>query len=146
MRPITFTSLERPTFAAKNGRISLPNAARRPVETPAQAIHKDAFAPIRVTDDTGCTIEAARLKPSERFQIKRMMGAEAASSSAFDNLFLVSHCVSLDGKRINRPASLLLATALMDRFQDAGLKALEQAVAGIYGFDKDEGVQDIAKN
>ena len=116
------------------------------IETPSQSILKDAFAPVTVTDANGRTIAAARLKPSERFDIKRMMGAEAENRSMFEDIFLVSHCRSIDGERISKPASILQAKALMDRLQDEGLNALGQAFSVVYGFDKREAVEQTAKN
>jgi hypothetical protein len=67
MRWIIFFSLQHPTFGAKNDRFHRPKADWRPVETPAQATLNDAFAPARVTEDTGRAIEAAHGKPSAQF-------------------------------------------------------------------------------
>jgi hypothetical protein len=117
-----------------------------PLETPSQTILKDAFAPVSVTDDTGRTIEAARLKPSERFAIKRMMGDEAGNGSLYREVFLIAHCRALDGERINKPTSMLQVMALMDRLNDEGLKALDQAIDLIYRFNDDESFKDVAKN
>ena len=116
------------------------------IETPSQTILKDAFAPVSVTDATGRKIEAVRLKPSERFQIKRMMGEEAGNSSMFDEVFLVSHCRAIDNERINKPTSILQAMALMDRLQDEGLKILDEVVAPMYGISKSGSNEQTAKN
>ncbi|RFB80016.1 hypothetical protein [Methylovirgula sp. 4M-Z18] len=115
------------------------------IETPTQAIVADAFAPVSVTDESGRKIEAVRLKPSERFGIKRMMGEEASNSSLYDEIFLITHCRAIDGERIARPASMLQAMALMDRLGDAGIRALGGAAATIYGFNK-QSAEQTAKN
>ncbi|RFB80012.1 hypothetical protein [Methylovirgula sp. 4M-Z18] len=117
-----------------------------PIETPSQTIVADAFAPVSVKDATGRAIEVMRLKPSERFQVKRMMGAEAENGSLFNDIFLVCHCRGIDGERVSKPTSILQALVLMDRLQDEGLKTLDEVVAPMYGVGKGGSTEQTAKN
>lgn len=115
-------------------------------ETPAQAIVTDAFAPVVVTDDQGRKIEAARLKPSQRFSLRRMMGSEAESVSLFGEVLVVAHLRKLDDQLIAMPTSVLQAMSLMDQLGDSGLRTLGDAVAKIYGVTSAEEVVAEAKN
>jgi hypothetical protein len=115
-------------------------------QTPTQALVADAFAPVVVVDGQGRRLEAARLKPSQRFSLKRMMGAEADTVTLFGEVLVVAHLRKIDDQPIAMPTSILQAMSLMDQLGDTGLLTLGDAVAKIYGVANPDEMVAEAKN
>jgi hypothetical protein len=118
------------------------------VETPSEAIVKDANRVVIVTDERGRKLSVKRMDNGlASFRIARVLGNDSSNGMLFAQAMLYVSCVAINDDPVPFPKTELQLEALIDRLDLDGLKAIQKVQAEEFGVgaDQDEAVAE-AKN
>ena len=87
-----------------------------PVESPSEAVIKDANRVVVVTDARGRKLGIKRMSSGlARFRLCRILGPDAGNASVMTEAMLYTAVVSVNGDPVPFPQSMLQLEALIDR-------------------------------
>jgi hypothetical protein len=112
------------------GEIEAPSApAPGPSLSLADQIKADATRIERATDAAGRVIGVKKLNFLDTHRITRLLGSDAANSTALEQALMTASVVEIDGQPLSKPGTLLQLEATMSRLDFHGLSAAIKAMS-----------------
>jgi hypothetical protein len=118
------------------------------IETPSEAIVKEANRVVTVTDERGRKLSVKRMdKGLASFRIARLLGNDASNGMLFAQAMVYVSCVAINDDPVFFPKTELQLEALIDRIDLDGFRAIQKVQADEFGIgaSQDEAVAE-AKN
>jgi hypothetical protein len=118
-----------------------------PIETPSQALVKDANRIVTATDARGRKLGIRNMANSlARFRLVRVLGADAYNQEAMAQALLFSSVVSVNDDPVPFPRTELQLEALIDRLGFDGLRTVQKVQTEEFGCGAGGDTVDHAKN
>jgi hypothetical protein len=118
------------------------------VETPSEALIKDANRTVIVTDDRGRKLGIKRVTNAlSMFRLSRVLGSDAYNGPAIGQALMYASVVSINGDPVPFPKTELQLEALIDRLDMEALALIQKTQRQEFGYGaKPEDETGEAKN